>query len=310
MRAQSEELRRHIRRVRTVDDVEESHRARINGKRLRYLLEPIAPHVTGGPELLTRLRSLQDSLGDLHDAHVWLSVLRHVVADIALEEGRQMANALTDLEHRRKKRKGPPRAGLVSLGRLAHERAGVAFERFRTEWVEGCSKDFHRDISDLADHLDARAPSAMEIERKYLLKGLPETMPGVESLVIRQGYLPGERLVERLRAVKAGEQETYYRTVKVGSGLVRTELEEETSDAVFRKMWPLTTGKRLTKRRHRVPNGELTWEIDEFTDRRLVLAEVELPEAGTEVEIPGWLQPYVDREVTGEVEFLNSTLAK
>jgi CHAD domain-containing protein/CYTH domain-containing protein len=310
MRAQSEELRRHIRRVRTVDDVEESHRARINGKRLRYLLEPIAPHVTGGPELLTRLRSLQDSLGDLHDAHVWLSVLRHVVADIALEEGRQMANALTDLEHRRKKRKGPPRAGLVSLGRLAHERAGVAFERFRTEWVEGCSKDFHRDIADLADHLDARAPSAMEIERKYLLKGLPETMPGVESLVIRQGYLPGERLVERLRAVKAGEQETYYRTVKVGSGLVRTELEEETSDAVFRKMWPLTTGKRLTKRRHRVPNGELTWEIDEFTDRRLVLAEVELPEAGTEVEIPGWLQPYVEREVTGEVEFLNSTLAK
>jgi CHAD domain-containing protein/CYTH domain-containing protein len=310
MRAHSEELRRHIRRVRTVDDVEESHRARINGKRLRYLLEPIAPHVTGGPELLTRLRSLQDSLGDLHDAHVWLSVLRHVVADIALEEGRQMANALTDLEHRRKKRKGPPRAGLVSLGRLAHERAGVAFERFRTEWVEGCSKDFHRDISDLADHLDARAPSAMEIERKYLLKGLPETMPGVESLVIRQGYLPGERLVERLRAVKAGEQETYYRTVKVGSGLVRTELEEETSDAVFRKMWPLTTGKRLTKRRHRVPNGELTWEIDEFTDRRLVLAEVELPEAGTEVEIPGWLQPYVEREVTGEVEFLNSTLAK
>jgi CYTH domain-containing protein len=116
--------------------------------------------------------------------------------------------------------------------------------------------------------------------------------------------------VERLRAVKAGEQETYYRTVKVGSGLVRTELEEETSDAVFRKMWPLTTGKRLTKRRHRVPNGELTWEIDEFTDRRLVLAEVELPEAGTEVEIPGWLQPYVEREVTGEVEFLNSTLAK
>ena len=41
-----------------------------------------------------------------------------------------------------------------------------------------------------------------------------------------------------------------------------------------------------------------------------VLAEVELPDAETEVAIPGWLQPYVEREVTGEVEYLNSTLAK
>lgn len=310
IRVQSEDLRRRIKRVRAVDDVDESHQARIAGKRLRYLLEPIAPHVVDGQELLARLKSLQDILGDLHDAHVWLSVLRHVVADIALEEGREMANALTDQQKRQKKRKGPPRAGLVSLGRLAHERAGIAFERFRSEWVEGSSKGFYRDINELAERLDARAPSVMEIERKYLLKGLPETMPGVQSLVIEQGYLPGERLVERLRAVQVGERRTYYRTVKVGAGLVRSELEEETSDDVFRKMWPLTKGKRLTKRRHRVPNGEFTWEIDEFTDRTLVLAEVELPEADTEVEIPGWLQPYLEREVTGEVEYLNSTLAK
>jgi CHAD domain-containing protein/CYTH domain-containing protein len=306
----SEDLRRRIKRVRTVDDINESHQARIAGKRLRYLLEPIAPHVAGGTELLTRLRNLQDILGDLHDAHVWLSVLRHVVADIALEEGRQMANALTEHDKKRKKRHGPPRAGLVSLGRMAHERAGIAFNRFKGEWVDGNAKAFQRDINELAERLDARAPLALEIERKFLLKGVPDTMPGVSTLMIEQGYLPGERLVERLRAVQVGERRTYYRTVKVGSGLVRSELEEETTDEVFRKMWSLTKGKRLTKRRHRVPNGAFTWEIDEFTDRQLVLAEVELPEADAEVEIPEWLQPYVDREVTGEVEFLNSTLAK
>jgi CHAD domain-containing protein/CYTH domain-containing protein len=310
MRDQSEDLRRRIKRVRSVDDVDESHQARIAGKRLRYLLEPIAPHVAGGPELLMRLRSLQDILGSLHDAHVWLSVLRHVVADLALEEGRQMASALTEQEKRHRKRKGPPRSGLVSLGRLAHERAGMAFERFRSEWIEGNSKAFFRDIAELAERLDARSPSAMEIERKFLLKRLPETMPGAQSLEIEQGYLPGERLVERLRSVQVGERRMYYRTIKVGSGLVRSELEEETSDDIFRKMWPLTRGKRLTKRRHRVPDGEFTWEIDEFTDRNLVLAEVELPEADTEVEIPEWLQPYVEREVTGEVDYLNWTLAK
>lgn len=310
VRDSADDLRRRIKRVRSVDDIDEAHQARIAGKRLRYLIDPIAPHVAGGPELLNRLRNLQNILGDLHDAHVWLSVLRHVVADLALEEGRQMASAITEQERRRKKRSGPPRSGLVSLGRLAHERAGVAFDRFVTQWMEGGAKGFYRDIAELAERLDAHAPSEMEIERKYLLKGLPENMPGADTLVMEQGYLPGARLVERLRAVQVGERRTYYRTVKVGAGLVRSELEEETTDDVFRKMWPLTKGKRLTKRRHRVPDGAFTWEIDEFTDRKLVLAEVELPDADTEVRIPEWLQPYVDREVTGEVEYLNSTLAR
>jgi CYTH domain-containing protein len=59
-----------------------------------------------------------------------------------------------------------------------------------------------------------------------------------------------------------------------------------------------------------VPHGQLTWEIDEFTDRALVLAEIELPSADTDVEIPGWLEPCIEREVTGDVKYLNSTLAK
>jgi CYTH domain-containing protein len=309
----AEDLKRRLKRVRSVDDVDESHQARIAGKRLRYLLEPIAQHVVAGPALLAQLRSLQDVLGDLHDAHVWLSVLRNVVADIALEEGRRMASSLTESQRKRKRPRAggvPPRAGLIALGRMAHERAVVAFERFRREWADTNLKTFHRDITEMAERLQARAPSAVEIERKFLLTRLPESMPGANSLLIEQGYLPGERLVERLRSVQVGQRRTYFRTVKVGSGLVRTELEDETTGEIFRRMWPLTKGKRLTKRRHRVPDGELMWEIDEFTDRKLVLAEVELPTADTAVEIPEWLRPHVDREVTGDVAYLNSTLAK
>jgi CYTH domain-containing protein len=55
--------------------------------------------------------------------------------------------------------------------------------------------------------------------------------------------------------------------------------------------------------------GELTWEIDEFLDRDLVLAEVELPGPGTGVPIPGWLQPYMDREVTEDWAYTNFRLA-
>jgi len=59
-----------------------------------------------------------------------------------------------------------------------------------------------------------------------------------------------------------------------------------------------------------VPDGALTWEIDEFTDRRLVLAEVELPAESGAVEIPGWLEPFVVREVTEEEEYQNAKLAR
>ncbi len=313
LRDHANDLRRRLKRVSSVEDIEAVHRARITGKRLRYVLEPVAPHLPGGSELLARLRGLQDALGDVHDAHVWLLVLRHVVADLAMEEGRRMAHALTAAgteEAPKRRRRGPPRAGLVALARLAHERAESAFARYQAGWVDGTARAFHDDIVRLADQLDERAPAALEIERKFLLKGLPASMP--ESMVERmeQGYLPGDRLVERLRLVEVGRKRTHYRTVKVGSGLVRTEIEEETTPEVFQAMWPLTKGKRLTKRRHRVPTGELTWEVDEFTDRPLVLAEIELPSADTKVEVPEWLEPFIEREVTGEPQYLNWSLAR
>ena len=309
----AEDLRRRLKRVRTVDDVNEAHQARITGKRLRYLLEPIASHVDSGPELLGRLRSLQDALGALHDAHVWLLVLRHVVAELAMEEGRQMASTLTVTDKGKKKparAQGPPRSGLISLARLAHESAVRAFNQFHAEWIEGNGKGFHRDIAALAERLKVRTPPMIEIERKFLLTKLPEAMPSTGEWRIEQGYLPGQRLVERLRSVESNGKRLLFRTVKVGSGLVRTELEEETTPEMFKTLWPLTKGRRLTKKRHRVPEGELTWEIDEFTDRDLVLAEIELHSADAEVDLPDWLKEYVDREVTGEVAYLNSTLAK
>jgi CYTH domain-containing protein len=90
----------------------------------------------------------------------------------------------------------------------------------------------------------------------------------------------------------------------------RLELEEETSRELFERIWPLTAGRRLVKRRYRVRADELTWEIDQFLDRDLVLAEVELPAADTPVEPPAWLSPYLVREVTDEAEYTNLRLAR
>jgi CYTH domain-containing protein len=230
-----------------------------------------------------------------------------------MEEGQRMARAFTaagDAVPGAGRRRGPPRAGLVSLARLAQERAVAAFERFAGAWADGTAKKFFRDVNRMAKELASRAPSALEIERKFLLSRLPDSLPEATVQRMEQGYLPGERVIERLRMVQEGRKRTYVRTIKLGTGVVRTELEEQTTAEVFAVLWPLTEGRRLTKRRHQVPAGDFIWEVDEFTDRSLVLAEIELPSADTPVEFPDWLAPFVEREVTGDPAYLNWTLAR
>ncbi len=151
-----------------------------------------------------------------------------------------------------------------------------------------------------------------EIERKYLLTGLPPRARRGRRKELWQGYLPGEQLQERVRRVKSAEGERFVRTVKLGRGVSRVEVEEACSRALFSKLWPLTRGKRVHKRRWVVKDrtSGLTWELDEFLDRELFLAEVELPSEDVVPEVPAWLAPYVVREVTEEGAYVNVNLAR
>lgn len=150
----------------------------------------------------------------------------------------------------------------------------------------------------------------IEIERKYLLHALPPRVTGCPSVLIDQGYVPGEKIRERVRRMRDAEAQRYVRTVKLGKGMARTEFEEETTREIFEALWSTTRGRRLQKRRYYVAEGELTWEIDEFLDRELVLAEVEIPSVEFAVSVPEWLAPYVVREVTEEKGFGNYSLAR
>jgi CYTH domain-containing protein len=151
----------------------------------------------------------------------------------------------------------------------------------------------------------------LEIERKYLLTGLP-TMPQVRDVLeIEQGYIAGQTIHERLRREERRDGSVrFYRTVKVGRGVERIELEDETDERTFAHLWQLTEGRRLRKRRYRAPFGDDEWEIDEFTDRELVLAELEIPTIGYDISIPEWLAPVLVREVTDEPGYANSALAR
>jgi CHAD domain-containing protein/CYTH domain-containing protein len=293
VRAASRRLRGRLLEIYGYSSGTAIHRARIAAKHLRYLLEPFA---AGAPEVVAvidRLKALQDALGDVHDSHVFLAELRE-----NLPEARDAASSGTDVL-----------PGLAAVMASLESRGFQTFAKTRPAWLVDRAEAFFRETDRTADAIAALGDQGQEIERKFLLTGLPPLVGAEGPVEIEQGYLPGERLIERLRRIQSDAGVELVRTVKEGSGLTRLEIEENVAPDVFARFWPLTDGRRLRKRRYRVPEGHLTWEIDEFLDRDLVLAEVELPEQRTEVAIPGWLQPHVDREVTEDLAYTNFRLA-
>lgn len=204
--------------------------------------------------------------------------------------------------------------GIAVIADRLQARAAAAFTRFSDEWLGDRSVGFFKDIDAIAARIEEGARIGVEIERKYLLSFVPDEARGGQRVDIAQGYIPGARLHERIRRVtvrRAGRvHQLYFRTIKLGEGVVRTEIEEETTAAIFDAMWPLTRGHRLRKRRYSVDVDGHTWEIDEFRNRDLVLAEIELDSEDEDIVIPKWLATAVQREVTLEPAFQNINLAR
>lgn len=164
-------------------------------------------------------------------------------------------------------------------------------------------------------------PAVSEVERVYLLDRLPELPATAVRVRIEQGYLPdaqnagatgGDEMTEgRLRRRVDPDGSVHLtHTIKRGEGLVRSEAERTITEAQFEAHWPRTAGRRLSKTRHRVPAGPLVWEIDDFDDLDLVLAEVELPSPEAEAPPPEWLAPHIVREVTDDQRYRNYEIAK
>ena len=294
---ESEELRSRLAAVHSFTDVKQLHRARIAAKNLRYVAEPVSDLIRDGGAIIETLKALQDVLGDLHDVHVFADELV----------------AATEDDRVRRARARDPGPGLLGLARLLHERGMHAYGELERDWLNDAGAPFFERVSELAAELGRRSSRGdKEIEHKFLLKRLPLATVDAPSVEIEQGYLPGEKLVERLRRVRfADGAEKWFRTVKAGKGLERVELEEEADADLSRAMWRLTEGRRVHKRRYSIrESDDLVWEVDEFLDRDLVLAEIELSTSETKVELPPWLQDVLDREVTDEPEYSNARLAR
>lgn len=144
----------------------------------------------------------------------------------------------------------------------------------------------------------------LEIERKFLLRELPEDYEGHPHEMIRQGYAEdGLRFRQRC--------DSYFETRKIGSGLVLEEHEREIRRGEFEAAWPSTDGRRLEKTRTEIPlPGGLVAEVDIFLGAlaglRYVEVEFDDEESANAFVPPQWF----GREVTHDLRYRNSALAR
>lgn len=153
-----------------------------------------------------------------------------------------------------------------------------------------------------------------EIEYKYLLTALPAEVASAPCLHIRQFYLPGSLISERLAKYwyegQPVETAALVRTVKYPvTGARRIELEEEVDLPTFEFLLNCCTHV-LSKRRYKIKSDDDLWEIDVIDTPTGVVYIAEL-ECDTErtVVLPPFLQNLVVKEVTTDPAFKSEALA-
>ncbi len=157
----------------------------------------------------------------------------------------------------------------------------------------------------------------IEIEKKFLLQPIKVEcflkINAIEykALNIEQFYIEREDKLGRIRKINS----RYFLTLKKGEGLVREEHESEIEQSVFKNM--LENEKpvgALKKTRYKAKVDGYEYEIDEYKGNLegLVVLEVEFEseEEAHNFELNHLFKPLVISDVTGDVRFLNETIAK
>lgn len=144
-----------------------------------------------------------------------------------------------------------------------------------------------------------------EIERKYLIRTLPDNLASYPYHEIEQGYLCTEPVVR----IRRQDQE-YYLTYKSKGLMIREEYNLPLTEEAYLHLREKTDGRLITKRRYLVPLAPYTIELDIFSspDPNLMLAEVEFPseEAANAFAAPDWF----GEDVTHSSRYHNSNLSK
>ena len=145
----------------------------------------------------------------------------------------------------------------------------------------------------------------MEIERKFLVKKLPENLDQYPCRRIRQVYVSTSPVIRARQ-----KDEDYILTVKGKGFLQREEFELPLTAEQFKSLSAKAEGRAVEKTRYCIPFGKLTIELDIFAPPfdPLILAEVEFESTD---EANAFVPPeWFGEDVTNENEYTNAAISK
>lgn len=146
----------------------------------------------------------------------------------------------------------------------------------------------------------------MEIERKFLIKSIPESLEQYEHHTLEQGYLCTDPVV-RVRK----SDDSYYMTYKGKGLLAREEYNLPLNKEAYEHLVSKADGNIIRKTRYLIPleNTGLTVELDVFATpfAPLIMAEVEFSsiEEAKAFTPPDWFS----KEVTNDRKYHNSNMS-
>lgn len=145
----------------------------------------------------------------------------------------------------------------------------------------------------------------MEIERKFLVKELPQNLGQYECRQIEQGYLCTAPVVRIRRS-----NETYILTYKGEGLLMREEYNLPLTKEGYEHLKTKADGILITKKRYKIPYQKYMIELDIFEGELapLCLVEVEFDskEEAEAFSVPEWF----GEDVTFSGKYQNSYLSR
>lgn len=157
---------------------------------------------------------------------------------------------------------------------------------------------------------DESGESNTEIERKFLIKELPENYESFEHKSVIQGYVVICENKTEVRLRKKGKK--YLETIKKGSGKTRLEAEIEITEDQYNALWKTTEGQRVEKTRYEIPReGGKPIELDIYHEKLdgLLTAEVEFSNEEESNNFDSQIPEWFGKEVTKDGRFKNQNLA-
>jgi CHAD domain-containing protein len=163
---QADRIRLRLEAVQTPADYRDAHRARIDGKRLRYVLEPVADLVDAD-DALKRLKRMQDSLGALQDCHTLSEAIAAALPAATTARAKRLAKLAREGELSEEALRDEDRhnveSGLLALAKRVHRRAQDAFSDVEQRCLGPNINALMSSIASVTDELDRAAPSPLYV---------------------------------------------------------------------------------------------------------------------------------------------------